>query len=74
MDDVVLAERRELDEWIDSPRQMNERYADLLASIGQWQGPLTNTLAPLDRLGLSGMKSRMLFCLTTVRSRGNMVQ
>jgi hypothetical protein len=74
MDDVILAERRELDEWISAPSRMNQRYLDVLAGLGMWQGPMTRTLAPLGWVGLAGLRDRLLFCLTTARSQGNWVQ
>ncbi len=74
MDDMVLAERRELEGWISDPSRTNRRYADLLSELHMWQGPLTVALAPLARIGMGGLKDRMLFCFMNSRNLGGLVQ
>jgi hypothetical protein len=57
MDDIILAERHHLDEWIGSPSTANAPYARLVASIN-----LVLAMPARLRLGPLGMRARFAFC------------
>lgn len=74
MGDIILAERRELDDWIASPSTASARYADMFASVNMWYGPPIRLVAPLLGVGRLGVTKRIAFCWGPWRNLGYLVQ
>jgi hypothetical protein len=74
MDDVILAEHRELDEWIASPSAANARYADLFLQVNLMESSAVPLIVPLRWVGLRGVGERIAFCLAVWHGMGNLVQ